>query len=131
MDGTDYISTMLGTFISSYIFNAFGFYAVYGSSAALALLAVLYVAFVIKESVGFWKQKEAVENVTKTEDDPLKNTTNLDKKGEYGSAGEVQLASDSIPHSQMSPSISAKSMVIPKGTEMSQDIKIVSDLNSL
>lgn len=43
---------MFGTFISSYIFESFGFYAIYGSSATLAFLAVLYIAFFIKESVG-------------------------------------------------------------------------------
>ena len=51
LDGTDYISTMLGTFIGAPLFKFFGYYAVFGCSGSLALLGVFYAATVVKESL--------------------------------------------------------------------------------
>ena len=51
LDGTDYISTMLGTFIGAPLFKFFGYYAVFGCSGSLALLGVFYAAIVVKESL--------------------------------------------------------------------------------
>ena len=51
LDGTDYISTMLGTFIGAPLFKFFGYYAVFGCSGSLALLGVIYAATMVKESL--------------------------------------------------------------------------------
>ena len=51
LDGTDYISTMLGTFASAPLFSYFGYYVVFGSSGTLALIGFLYAVFIVKESV--------------------------------------------------------------------------------
>ena len=51
LDGTDYISTMLGTFASAPLFSYFGYYVVFGTSGTLALIGVLYAVFIVKESV--------------------------------------------------------------------------------
>ncbi len=50
LDGTDYISTMFGTYISGPIFESLGYYAVFGGSLAAALLAVLYMTVIVKVS---------------------------------------------------------------------------------
>ena len=51
LDGTDYISTMLGTFIGAPLFKFFGYYAVFGTSGSLAFIGVLYAVFIVKESL--------------------------------------------------------------------------------
>ena len=51
LDGTDYISTMLGTFISAPLFKFLGYYAVFGTSGCLALCGVLYALLVVRESL--------------------------------------------------------------------------------
>ena len=51
LDGTDYISTMLGTFIGAPLFKFFGYYAVFGTSGSLALVGVIYAISVVKESL--------------------------------------------------------------------------------
>ena len=51
LDGTDYISTMLGTFIGAPLFNFFGYYAVFGTSGSLAFVGALYAVFMVKESL--------------------------------------------------------------------------------
>ena len=51
LDGTDYISTMLGTFASAPLFSYFGYYAVFGTSGTLAMIGVLYAVIIVKESV--------------------------------------------------------------------------------
>ena len=51
LDGTDYISTMLGTFIGAPLFKFFGYYAVFGTSGSLAFLGVIYAILVVKESL--------------------------------------------------------------------------------
>ena len=50
VDGTDYISTMIGTYVSGPIFENFGYYAIFSSSLVLAITAVLYMTFIVKES---------------------------------------------------------------------------------
>ena len=51
LDGTDYISTMLGTFIGAPLFKFFGYYAVFGTSGSFALVGVIYATMVVKESI--------------------------------------------------------------------------------
>ena len=50
MDGTDYISTMFGTYISGPLFSKFGYYAVFSFSLGFACLGALYMIFFVKES---------------------------------------------------------------------------------
>ena len=52
LDGTDYIFTMVGTLLSGPVFKYLGYYATFGASGTLSSLAVLYVIFVVKESLG-------------------------------------------------------------------------------
>ena len=49
-DGTDYVSTMIGTTISPQLFKIGWFYSVFGLSAVSASMAILYVTFLVKES---------------------------------------------------------------------------------
>ncbi|XP_059089162.1 proton-coupled folate transporter-like [Tigriopus californicus] len=49
-DGTDYISTMIGTSSSGPLFKFLGFYFVFGASATLSLCAVVYLACFVQES---------------------------------------------------------------------------------
>lgn len=50
LDGTDYISTMIGTYVSGPIFSNFGYYAVFGASLTSAILGLLYMIFIVEES---------------------------------------------------------------------------------
>ena len=50
LDGLDYVSTMLGTYISGPIYDQFGYYPVFASSCVSATLGSLYVFFRVKES---------------------------------------------------------------------------------
>lgn len=50
LDGTDYISTMIGTYVSGPLFANFGYYTVFGASCAAAILGLIYMAFIVKES---------------------------------------------------------------------------------
>ena len=56
----DYISTMLGTYISGPMFENVGYYAVFGTSLGLAALGVIYMLVFVKES----KQNPKVSNKT-------------------------------------------------------------------
>ena len=56
----DYISTMLGTYISGPMFENVGYYAVFGTSLGLAALGVIYMIVFVKES----KQNPKVSNET-------------------------------------------------------------------
>lgn len=50
-DGTDYISTMIGTSSSGPLFKFLGFYFIFGSSAVLSLCAVAYLVCCVRESI--------------------------------------------------------------------------------
>jgi MFS family permease len=50
LDGTDYISTMLGTYISGPVFENLGYFAVFSASLVLAVCGVLYVWILVAES---------------------------------------------------------------------------------
>ena len=50
LDGLDYTSTMLGTYISGPIYDQFGYYPVFVTSCVSATLGALYVFFRVKES---------------------------------------------------------------------------------
>lgn len=50
LDGTDYISTMFGTYISGPMFKSAGYYLVFSSSLVFALIGALYMAIFVKES---------------------------------------------------------------------------------
>ena len=50
LDGTDYISTMFGTYISGPIYDNFGYYFVFGSSCVSATIGALFIIFFVKES---------------------------------------------------------------------------------
>ena len=52
VDGTDYIFTMVGTAISGVAFATVGYFGIFGAGAVCDTLGVLYVAFVLKESIG-------------------------------------------------------------------------------
>ena len=56
----DYISTMLGTYISGPMFENVGYYAVFGTSLGLAALGVIYMLVFVKES----KQNPNISNET-------------------------------------------------------------------
>ena len=51
VDGADYIFTMIGSSLSGVILSKSNYYAVFGLSAGLSLLAFVYGAFFIKESL--------------------------------------------------------------------------------
>lgn len=49
---------MVGTSISGAIFQYVGYYTIFGMSASLACFGVLYVSFVVKESLGQRRGRE-------------------------------------------------------------------------
>ena len=74
LDGTDYISTMFGTYISGPVFAKFGYYTVFVSSLVFALSGSAYMIFVVKESKSD-KSKQTADN--KKDDRTVYGTENI------------------------------------------------------
>ena len=64
LDGTDYISTMLGTYASGPIFSRFGYLAIFSSSLGFAIVGVLYMSCFVKESKTFVSRRPIEESST-------------------------------------------------------------------
>ena len=64
LDGVDYISTSVGTFLSGPVYLYLGYYGVFGCSSATCLVALSYLIFRIKESL---------PTATQHEETPLEN----------------------------------------------------------
>lgn len=79
VDGTDYIFTMVGTAISGVAFATVGYFGIFGAGAVCDTLGVLYVAFVLKESIG----PRAPPSLTSTEGEAAAAATTSPKS--YGS----------------------------------------------
>ena len=78
VDGTDYISTMIGTALSGAMINKLDYFSVFGLSAVLSFMAVLYGLIFVKESLNVipshTDSKQLLdetekENVSKTNND--------------------------------------------------------------
>ena len=82
IDGTDYVSTSIGTRISGPLFVSLGYYAVFGVSASTCVLAMIYLIVGVKESL----KKEEVRDTVLT---PLQNTEQV-KYGSQDAVAEVE-----------------------------------------
>ena len=80
VDGLDYVSTSLGTLTAAPLFLAFGYYSVFGGSALCCVLALLYLGFFVKESLGMKVECEGAEVSCASEGFPL-------QEGSEGGAG--------------------------------------------
>merc|ERR1712079_665221 len=78
IDGTDYVSTSIGTRISGPLFVSLGYYVVFGVSAGTCVLAMIYLILGVKESL---KKVEVRDTVTT----PLQSTEQV----RYGSQQDV------------------------------------------
>ena len=83
LDGTDYISTMIGTFISAPLFKLFGYYVVFGTSGSLALIGVVYVLFFVRESIP--KKSEVQSHITELQQNnpPVDYGTNNNLRNDF------------------------------------------------
>ena len=60
-DGLDYVSTMLGTYVSGPLFDRYGYYPVFITSCVSATLGAIYIIFRVKESKITHKKKLEIE----------------------------------------------------------------------
>ena len=90
LDGTDYISTMLGTFISAPLFKFFGYYAVFGTSGSLALLGVLYVILGVRESIPKKSVEQEKFKELQQNNSPMTDYgTNYSSQNEYSARDDI------------------------------------------
>jgi len=62
IDGMDYVSTSIGTKISAPLYKHIGYFGVFGCSASVCLLALVYLVFFVKESLKSKVQNTALED---------------------------------------------------------------------
>lgn len=80
LDGTDYIFTMVGTYLSGPIFKHFGYLAIFIPSGILSISAVLYIIFFVKES----QSRMTQANLTGVSDEREQVSLQADQKQSYG-----------------------------------------------
>ena len=83
IDGMDYVSTSIGTKISAPLFISVGYFGVFGVSASVCVLALLYLMVFVKESLH-----------SRTSDQSSSTPLTSTSTPQYGSQGSDQTSQD-------------------------------------